>query len=118
MSWCVWLALLVGWCVESSFLPEFVKSPSCMVVEELLRGSVDDGMCLCSIADSSSFGVLTRGVDGVDDGVGECGVAQHGLVIHEPYVHEGSVVTYWALLKGSSAASLTISSSVLRSWND
>ena len=62
-----------------------------MIVEQLLWNGVDDSMCFCSVADSSYFGVLARGANGVDDGVSVCGVTQNGLVIHEPNVDKASM---------------------------
>ena len=44
-----------------------------------------------SVANASAFGVLARGVDGVDDGVDEDGVAYDGLVVHQPDVDDAAV---------------------------
>ena len=46
---------------------------------------------LTPLPDASSFRVLASGVDGVDDRVGEPGVARNCLIAHNPDVHESSV---------------------------
>jgi hypothetical protein len=48
-------------------------------------------VCLGAIPHATSLGVLTGDVDGVDDGVGQDGVASDGLVIHEPNVDDATV---------------------------
>ena len=72
-------------------MPDFVESPSKMIVVELLWSGIEDDVGLCGVADSAAFGVLACDVDGVDDGVREEGVACDGLVVHEPDVDDAAV---------------------------
>ena len=65
--------------------------PGEVVVLNFLGGRVEDDVCLNPVAHSSALGVLTCSVDGIDDGVGEQGVASDGLVVHQPYVDDPAV---------------------------
>jgi len=49
-----------------------------MIVLELLWSGIEDDVSLCGVADSTAFGVLACGVDGVDDGVRKEG--SHAMV--------------------------------------
>ena len=70
----------------------------------LLGSGVDAGVGLCSVTDAASFGALTLGVDGVEDGADESGVACNGLVIHQPDVNHAAL--WVCVVKGSVCALL------------
>ena len=55
-----------------------------LVLLELFRRGVDDGVCFCAITNAASLGVLASDVDGVDDGVNEFGLTEYCLVVHDP----------------------------------
>ena len=48
-------------------------------------------MGLCAVPRASSFSVLAGGVDGVDNGVGQNGIASDRLVVHQPNVDDATV---------------------------
>ena len=71
-----------------------------MILLDLVWAGVEDTVCFDTVAHSSSFGVLARGVDGVDDCVSELWVADDSLVVHQPHVDDASVGVYgvvWVL---------------------
>ena len=57
----------------------------------LFRGSVDDDAVFESVAYASSLWLLACCVDGVDDAVYKFGVADDGLVVHQPDVDDSAV---------------------------
>ena len=74
-----------------AFLLDVLDSPCEVVVLELLRGCVEDDVGLCAVPHTSSFSVLAGGVDGVDNGVGQNGIANDRLVVHQPNVDDATV---------------------------
>ena len=67
------------------------KVPSVMLLKVMCKYCVEYGVGVDSVSNASSFGVFAGCVDGVDNGVGESGVAHHRLVAHDPDVHKSSI---------------------------
>ena len=65
--------------------------PGVLLLKVLFGGCIEYDVRFDSVPDASSFRVLASSVDGVDDRVGEPGVADNGWIVRDPDVHESSV---------------------------